>query len=129
MHFANSYEFIHFFDCFLKPPQIHLNKIIIPAQNIGVFPGHPLNSSSKPIFLDNCLLIFDKVSKSKRTIYEYIGDPACDGFKPAKTIIDILQSPEPPGNETRVLHLEGVLEEPFSWVDWTIECKNFIFEI
>lgn len=123
----NYYDAIHPTECFLEEPQISGGTMVIPARNIGIFPGHPLNSASTPIFLAQCRLVYTGVKSSVRTIHEYAGDPKQDGFMPPRTVHDgpfISTS-----GQTKLFELEGTLERPFAWVDWDIESTTFHLEI
>lgn len=46
--------------------------LLIPINNLGILPGHPLNDGDEIIYLPKCLLIFDGVKKSLLQIIEGI---------------------------------------------------------
>lgn len=109
-------------------PVITDTAIIIPARNIEICEGHPLNNTEKPIILSEGKLIFGGVQKSERLIGEYLGDPKSGiGFKPSYKITD---GPFVKTDEVVELFVvEGVLEEPPAWITWEIESVSFALEV
>ena len=109
-------------------PVIKDTEIIVPVHNIRVYQEHPLNKIDESILLPEAKLIFSGVQKSELQIAEYLGDPKSgDGFKPSYKITDSHFVTTDKLGETFVL--EGVLEEPLSWMTWEIESVSFFLEI
>lgn len=109
-------------------PIIKEDQIIIPTDNILVYPEYPLNNTDKPIMLSEARLIFKGVQKSEIIVYEYLDDPKSDaGFKDPYPIIDdsFIKTDE----EVETYIIEGVLKEPLSWVTWTIISHSFELEV
>lgn len=76
------------------------------------------------MYVAECVLEFHHVARSSRRIAEYVGDSSDSVFKPAYVVIDIDANVEP-GSTHRYL-LNGVLDEPLSWVDWEIDAGDFV---
>ncbi|GAB4208406.1 MAG: hypothetical protein Fur006_67240 [Coleofasciculaceae cyanobacterium] len=109
-------------------PVIKDTEIIIPVHQIRVYQEHPLNNTNEPILLPKAKQIFSGVQKSERQIAEYLGDPKSgDGFKPSYKITDSHFVTTDKLGEIFVL--EGILEEPLSWITWEIESVAFFLEI
>src|SRR5688572_18124719 len=103
-------------DAFFSPPRVEGNVLRINARQVGVLPGHPLHSTGHITYVAECVLEFHHVVRSSRQVIEYVGDPREGVLKPAYVVIDIDAKVEP-GATHRYL-LNGVLDEPLSWVDW-----------
>lgn len=157
---GNFFDYLHFTDCKFEQPSIerkltimnqHNNrfsqynsglmtntssmrrtKIVIPTHQLGILPGHPLNTTDKLIFRENCNLIFDGVKKSVRQQTGYVEDsPGSNQFKPCeakkRTVIDdSFPSVDEP---VTLFELEGIFNNPLEWVDWEIESVSFYLEV
>lgn len=123
------FDELEFWDTtYFGKPIVKDTKLIIPARNIKLYEDHPLNTKGEPILLTKSNLIFSGVQKSERVISEYIGTPKSgQGFKPSYKVVDGLfaKTNEP----TNSFYLEGILEEPLSYVTWEIESSFFYLEI
>lgn len=123
----NSYDELHFTDCYLGAPEITEQKITVSIRNLGVFPGHPLNQSTSMLWVPNCRLVFEGVQKSTRTITEYKSDPTQDAFRSPYTLNDgpfqyVIT------NSQKDYRLEGISETPLAWVDWCIVAVSYHLE-
>lgn len=113
---------------YFENPIFESEKIIIPTRNIEVYKEHPLNNIGQTIILPKGRLIFNDIKKSERIIGEYLGDPKSGAdLKPAYKVVD---GPSAHINKpvTKFI-LEGILEEPLSYVTWFIESVLFTLEI
>lgn len=125
---SNHFNLIYFTNCNLEKPLISESKIVIPVRELGLLPGHPLNSKGDMIFLEKSYLIFDEVKKSIRELTGYVEYPlGSHHFKPVESTPKIIIDDNfivvnKPGN---IFGLEGVLEDTLEWVDWEIESASF----
>lgn len=124
----NYYDELHFTDCDLSIESLGKDRLVIQVSNLGVLPGHPLNTTPAMIFITHCRLVFGGVRKSERSMHEYIGDPTAGIFRTPYTIVDH-QSQGQAHKPGTVYELEGVLDHPRAWVDWTIESTAFFMEV
>ncbi len=60
-------------------------------------------------------------------IHEYIGDPQKGNFKPTEKIIDMPFQPR--DDSYKVFEIEGIFNNPMSWIDWTIKAKRFKLKV
>lgn len=125
---SKNFDLIYFSNCNLEKPLISESKIVIPAREIGLLPGHPLNPNRDMIFLAKSYLIFDGVQKSVRQLTGYVEDPpGSHHYKPlednSKIVID--ENFYPVSQPVNLFGLEGAFEEPLEWVDWEIESVSF----
>lgn len=123
------FDELEFWDsCYFGKPLIKNTQLIIPSRNIGLYEGHPLNNTGQFMILQSGKLIFSGIQRSQRIIGEYLGEPKSGrGFKPSYTIAD---GPFPKIDEPITkFFLEGILEEPLSYVTWEIESVSFHLEI
>jgi hypothetical protein len=120
-------DFYDFFECRLQPPLIDGARLIICIHNIGIMPEHPLNSSDHLLYLKDCQMVFEGVSRSERKVYEYIGDAMLGQFKSEKKVTDGQFPPNKKADLT--FRLEGILAKPMAWVDWEVECVSFYLEV
>lgn len=126
---SGYFDELEFWDsCYFGKPVIGKSDLIIPARNLGLYEGHPLNNKGKHMILPKCRLIFSGVKKSERVVGEYLGEPKSGkGFKPSYKVIDgpFPKTDEPVNN----FFLEGILEDPLSYVTWEIESVSFDLEV
>ncbi|RCJ29409.1 hypothetical protein A6770_22005 [Nostoc minutum NIES-26] len=126
---SGYFDELEFWDsCYFSKPIIKNTQLIIPSRNIGLYEGHPLNNTDQLTILQSGKLIFSGIQRSERVIGEYLGEPnSGKGFKPSYTIVDgpFRQTDEP----TTKFFIEGILEEPLSYVTWEIESVSFHLEV
>ena len=91
----------------------------VTIHNLGLMPNHPLNLSDGLLYLEDCKVVFKGVVRSERAVFEYIGDPMQGRFRAERKVSDGLFPSNDEANLT--FNLEGILEEPMSWVNWEIE--------
>ena len=86
---ANYFDYLFFTECYLEDWSLQKNLVfqpkngflfkdwclLIPINNLGILPSHPLNDRDEIIYLPKCLLIFDGVKKSLLQITEYVENP------------------------------------------------------
>ena len=111
-------------DAFFSPPRVERDVLRIDARQVGVLPGHPLHSTGHITYIEECVLEFHHVVRSSRRVAEYVGDPRDGVLKPAYAVVD-LDAKVASGKKHRYL-LNGVLDEPLSWVDWQIDAGDFV---
>ena len=125
---CNFYE-LDFYDSFLDNPVIDGGHMTVRARDVilltGLFTRPKLTATSLP----ECRLHFYGVSRSERKVYRYIGDPAEGSFAKPFVESDGPFPPVPITEELEHFDMEGVVEEPASWVVWEIEAQSFRLEI
>ncbi len=122
-HIENEYALLDFFDCYLERLTVGPDTVTVGVRNLGVLAGHALKATDTRIVLPYCQFIFAGVTRSERVVYEYDSDPRTGPFRPAYRVIDgpcSASSPQAP----REFGLEGVLTDPWAWVDWTIHAVS-----
>lgn len=126
---CNFYE-LDFYDSFIEKPTIDDNgHMSVRARDVILLTGLFTKPRLTATPLGECMLHFYGVSRSERRVYRYIGDPAVGEF--AKPFMEY-DGPFPriAGNaEPEHFDMEGVLEEPASWIVWEIEAQSFRLEI
>ena len=124
-----AFEQLFLSDATLGVPSLEGERMAIPARNVGLMRGHPLNATSELAFLiQPCRLVFAGVASSRRVISEYTGEPTMPHFKDSKTVIVDGPFPTGPGQRT-LFELEGVSEEPRGWISlWQIMAGSFHLE-
>lgn len=121
------YDYYDFFECRLQPLSIEGSRMTVTIHNLGLMPNHPLNPSDGLLYLEDCKVVFKGVVRSERAVFEYIGDPMQGRFRAERKVSDGLFPSNDEANLT--FNLEGILEEPMSWVNWRIECVSFHLEV
>lgn len=111
----------------LSPPLLEENEMRIHASDFAILNGHPLNKMKAEINVSEATFIFKGVSKSVRTIYEYRKIIEQNELSPPYTIVDVLS--ESSSEKKQNFGLEGVLTEPYAYVDWEIEADSFTLEV
>lgn len=115
---------LHMTECTILGHEIKENIITIIAKNIFVTKDHPLNKNSHGPYSGK--LVFNDVSSSSRIIIEYIGDPhKPDGHKEPYTICDNI-IPHQSNDKQQNHFVEGVLNNPSSWISWDIKASSFM---
>jgi len=109
----------------LSPPSFEKDDMRIHASDFSIAKGHPLNNENSEISVSKGILIFRGVSKSVRTIYKY-KNPDKYEFELPQKIVDVFSIST---KKKENFGLEGVLTEPFAYVDWAIEADSFTLEI
>jgi hypothetical protein len=125
--FDDDFELIYFTDCRLGKPIVSGDNLEVSVWNIGLMPDHTMNDSDRLVFLDRARLLFLGVKRSERNIRRYAGDPELGVFLPSYTVVDIDR--DNMISEVKTYNLEGILEEPEAWVDWTIEARAVVLEL
>lgn len=125
MVLSDNFDSIHFTECNLHIEKLTSDSIVLDIKNLKVIADHPLYKSFGAK-LPRCKMRFLDIQNSKRTIFEYQGDPKYDGFKSKKVIEDIHCNHEKSG---RLFYIEGVLDHPLSWVEWEIVANYFQLEV
>ncbi len=119
---------LHFTECMFDKFTFEKNKLIVHIEKgLGVMGDHPLIINNSEFFIGNCQLIFEEVCFSERRIHEYIGDPQKGNFKPTEKIIDMPFQPR--DDSYKVFEIEGIFNNPMSWIDWTIKAKRFKLKV
>ena len=97
----------------------------IEVRGLPLLGDHPLATEDLGVVAGD--LVFKGVSRSRRTISEYIGDPkAPDGFKPRRELVDVDRA-RVSGQQEYVF--EGVQTTPVAWVDWVIVANQFELQV
>jgi hypothetical protein len=128
----NNFDKLYTIASDLEPPIVVGNKIVIPARNLGLIPGHPLNPApQETIFIPKCYLVFEKVKKSIRELWHYVADPPESGhFRTVEPSSSIDDGPFPElGEPVESFLIEGVMLVPHAWVSWEIESVSFYLEV
>lgn len=125
---CNFYE-LDFYDSFLENPVIDGNYMTIRARDVILLTGLFDKPKISATMLTECLLHFHGVIRSERKVYRYVGDPADGSFaKPYPEVDGPFPYVQIEG-EPEHFDMEGVVEEPASWVVWEIEAQLFKLEI
>ena len=125
---AGHFEELDFFECYLREPVIIDRAMKVEVPNLGLFPEHPLNSSTTIAYLETGTLVFTDVVKSVRIVHAYVGEPQAGEFKAPATVVN--RSPIVPiAADTRVFAFEGVFDAPVAWIDWTVAASSFHLEV
>lgn len=126
----NCFDELEFWDTgYLCQPTITVDKIVIPVNDIRVYEEHPLNNTGKPMILHNGKLVFSKVSKSERIVYEYVVDTEgkATKHKQEKKFVDgpfaAVKDP------VKTFVVEGVMKSPYVLINWQIECASFCLKV
>jgi len=142
---ANYFDYLFFTECYLGDWSLQKNLVfqakkgfmfkdwclLIPINNLGILPGHPLNDRDEIIYLPKCLLIFDGVKKSLLQITEYVENPpGSNNFlppnnQPPTVIEDSFMSDRP----VTLFEIEGIYMHQLAWIDWEIESASFSLEV
>ncbi len=124
---CNFYE-LDFYDSFIEEPVIDGGHMTIRARDVILLTGLFTKPKLTATALAECLLHFSGVSRSERRVYRYIGDPADGSFAQP-----FVESDGPfyvnAADEPEHFDMEGVVEEPASWIVWEIEAQSFRLEI
>lgn len=128
---SNHYDKLHATECDYGEPVIEASRMIVPTRKLGIIPGHPLNPTNETIFLPECHLVFEKVKKSVRELYDNIEEPPGTGnFRAARTPRIVVDGPFPNVNEPVTLFfIEGAMVESSAWVNWEIESVSLYIEV
>lgn len=142
---ANYFDYLFFSECYLEDWSLQKNLVfqlekgfmfkdwclLIPINNLGILPGHPLNSQDEMIFIPKSLLIFDGVERSVLQIIEYVEKPpGSNNFVPPNnrppTVIEdsfVIDRP------VTLFEIEGIYQKQLAWIDWEIESASFSLEV
>src|SRR5262249_22314306 len=116
-----SFDYFDFTEAYIGIPDITDTTIRVPIRKFVILGGHP--DYLKTTHFTRCVLVYEKVAHSKRTISKY-GEPKIIDGKTTYLIEsedDVSDGPFMPVNEPVFLHhLSGVSEEPHAWLNWDI---------
>jgi hypothetical protein len=117
----NYPEELDFGACYISNPTIRGTEMIVPVRKLII----------NGVLFDKCHLLFKGMSASKRTLYEYIGEPdSNEGFKPERIIDDnTFPSVDVP---PKVFGMEGVFESAEgwnAWIHWDIKALECVVQI
>jgi hypothetical protein len=90
--------------------------------------GHPARTApgENLVYVPRCHFVFDQVSSSVRTLSPYIGNPKLGKFAERYAEQD---GPFSQKNNAQEYAFEGVLEDPYAWIDWIVRAGSFTLEI
>lgn len=122
------FDELFFTECDYGPPRLQGRTLTVPVKQLLLHGGHPLAGEGHD-FLEG-ELVFDGVVESRRKLVDYIGsryDP--EGFRPEREEVDMLPGPGQPSEGLHTFEMEGIMESPVAWVDWTVRARSFLLRV
>ncbi|MEM6737958.1 MAG: hypothetical protein AAF620_18005 [Bacteroidota bacterium] len=126
MKTAEYFDEIHFTECDLSIRLISKDEIVIDIDNLEISKTHPLFASVGNKIKKSLLKFYD-ICSSEREIFEYKKDRYTNDFKEKRVEKDVEEQSFKSGANT--YYIEGILDEPEAWVEWTIKANRFDLEI
>jgi hypothetical protein len=118
-----NFEHLHFTESRLGSPVVEGRTMRVPVHNLLPMMGHPLMTNGVQLITGT--LVFHGVSKSRRSLTEYVGNPKNpEGFKDEYSVEDLPSLTDEFGFHRAYL-FEGVYENPVAWVDWDVLAESF----
>lgn len=123
---VGHFEDLHFTESNLGAPVFEGRTMKIYATGLIPIKGYPIDTEVSRLLSGN--MIFKHVTKSIRSVTEYIGDPKRpQGFQEERIVIDIDERPDLQRGTTFIF--EGILQNPLAWVEWEVVATEFEFHI
>jgi hypothetical protein len=115
-------------DCRYSRPKVAGDTLRICVKNLGLMKGHPARTDpgANLVYVPRCHFVFDQVSSSVRTLSPYIGNPKLGKFAERYAEQD---GPFSQKNSAQEYAFEGVLEDPYAWIDWIVRAESFKLEL
>ena len=126
MKTAEYFDEIHFTECDLSIKLISQDEIVIDIDNLEISETHPLFASVGNKIKKSRLKFYD-ICSSEREIFEYKRDRYTNDFKGKRVEKDVEEQSFKSGVNT--YYIEGILDEPEAWIEWTIAAHRFDLEI
>jgi len=115
----NLFDLYDFCEALLEPPVLEGTRMIVRlVENLCILSEHPIAAGNQ-IYVDNCRLVFDRVSGSKRRLDRLLelkdGEPV---FGPEE-IIEDGPFPQTDGN-SNAYEFCGFMKPDISYLDWDV---------
>lgn len=121
------YDELHWTECKIESFEfIGCNLEVYIKSGLEIYGEHPFSNAHDP--KKSCKAIFTNVLSSVRSLNEYDDNPNSNGFKGEKKIVDKLEHQKQSDINYEDYSIEGVWQNPESWLDWEILAENFYLD-